>query len=318
MQDNQPIIVSIRCLVYNHEPYLRQCLDGFVMQQTNFRFEAFVHDDASTDGSVAIIKEYAEKYPNIIKPYLETENQYSKHDGTIIKLSFAACKGKYVALCEGDDYWTDPLKLQKQVDYMESHPDCMMCFTNAITHWEDDSGRPDRLFAPALEERDYEGPEMTEEWITPTASFLFRRSIWDSDFYRDLSKVPEMRLVGDIPLVLTCKYFGKVHALKDVTCVYRRQSNGFMLSSDSSRKIQHGEYRYALYKVFGKEYLDSSVSKAIYHYRLGMNYAKTERNWSNWFKSLGRILYVYLRHPICAGKRILKIYQEKKERQSQG
>jgi glycosyltransferase involved in cell wall biosynthesis len=318
MQDNQPIIVSIRCLVYNHEPYLRQCLEGFVMQQTNFRFEAFVHDDASTDGSVAIIKEYAEKYPNIIKPYLETENQYSKHDGTIIKLSFAACKGKYVALCEGDDYWTDPLKLQKQVDYMESHPDCMMCFTNAIMHWEDGSGRPDRLFAPALEERDYEGPEMTEEWITPTASFLFRRSVWDSDFYRGLSKVPQMRLAGDIPLVLTCKRFGQVHALKDVTCVYRRQPNGFMLSADSNRRILSGDHKYSLYKVFGSEYTESSVFKSLYYYRLGLIQAKKEKNRRNCFRLLGRIAYVYLRHPICAGKRILKIYQEKKNLQSQG
>ena len=82
MQNNeQPLMVTIRCTVFNHERYLRECLDGFVMQKTNFRFEAIVHDDASTDGSAAIIKEYAEKYPDIIKPIYETENQYSKHDG---------------------------------------------------------------------------------------------------------------------------------------------------------------------------------------------------------------------------------------------
>ena len=79
-KDSRELMVSIRCLVYNHEPYLRQCLDGFVMQQTNFRFEAIVHDDASTDGSAAIIREYAAKYPDIIKPIYETENQYSKRD----------------------------------------------------------------------------------------------------------------------------------------------------------------------------------------------------------------------------------------------
>ena len=89
----QPL-VSIQCLVYNHEPYLRQCLDAFVMQKTNFKFEAIVHDDVSTDGSAAIIREYAEKYPDIIKPIFETENQYSKHDGSLERIMHDACKGK--------------------------------------------------------------------------------------------------------------------------------------------------------------------------------------------------------------------------------
>ena len=91
---NVPIMVTIRCLVYNHEPYLRQCLDGFVMQKTNFPFEAVVHDDASTDRSSAIIREYADKYPDIIKPILETENQYSKHDGSLTRIMNAHMHGK--------------------------------------------------------------------------------------------------------------------------------------------------------------------------------------------------------------------------------
>lgn len=132
------LMVSIWCLVYNHEPYLRQCLDGFVMQRTNFRYEAIVHDDVSTDGSVAIIREYAEKYPNIIKPILETENQYSKKDGSLERIMQSCLHGKYLAFCEGDDYWSDPLKLQKQFDAMEQHPELDMCahsayFESAIT-----------------------------------------------------------------------------------------------------------------------------------------------------------------------------------------
>ena len=112
---NKGILVSIRCAVYNHEPFLRQCLDGFVMQKTNFAFEAIVHDDASTDNSAAIIREYAEKFPDIIKPIYETENQYSKKDGSLTRIMDAAISpsSKYIAICEGDDYWIDPLKLQK-------------------------------------------------------------------------------------------------------------------------------------------------------------------------------------------------------------
>ena len=118
-------LVSIRCAVFNHEPSLRQCLDGFVMQKTNFPFEAIIHDDASTDGSVAIIREYAAKYPEIIKPVYETENQYSKGNGSLGRALDAAMHpdSKYVALCEGDDYWTDPDKLQQQVDILERDPE---------------------------------------------------------------------------------------------------------------------------------------------------------------------------------------------------
>ena len=117
MKQDKPL-VAIHCLVYNHEPYLRDCLEGFVMQQTNFPFVAIVHDDASTDSSAAIIREYEEKYPDIIKPIYETENQYSKRNGSLGRIMNAAIDAtgaKYVAMCEGDDYWTDPLKLQKQL-----------------------------------------------------------------------------------------------------------------------------------------------------------------------------------------------------------
>lgn len=119
-------LVTIRCCTYNHEKFIRQTLDGFVMQKTDFPFEAIVHDDASTDGTAAIIREYAEKYPDIIKPIIEKENQYSKKDGSLLRILNAHTKGKYAAICEGDDYWTDPLKLQKQVDYMEAHSNCTM------------------------------------------------------------------------------------------------------------------------------------------------------------------------------------------------
>lgn len=122
----QPL-VSICTLVYNHEPYLRECFDGFVMQKTNFAFEILVHDDASTDGSADIIREYTAKYPHLFKPIFQIENQYSKGGKILSTILFPRAKGKYIALCEGDDYWTDPLKLQKQVDYLESHPDYVMC-----------------------------------------------------------------------------------------------------------------------------------------------------------------------------------------------
>ena len=106
-------LVSIVCESYNHEPYLRKCLDGFVMQKTNFSFEILIHDDASTDKSADIIREYISKYPQLDwKPIFQIENQYSKGISIWTEIQFPRAQGKYIALCEGDDYWTDPYKLQ--------------------------------------------------------------------------------------------------------------------------------------------------------------------------------------------------------------
>src|SRR5690606_7564710 len=117
-------LVSISCITYNHAPYIRQCLDGLVMQQCNFTFEVLIHDDASTDDTQEIIKEYQKKYPEIIKPIFQDENQYSIGiRGIMPRFNYPRAQGKYIALCEGDDYWTDPLKLQKQVDFLEANPE---------------------------------------------------------------------------------------------------------------------------------------------------------------------------------------------------
>ncbi len=126
------IQVTVFCLVYNHAPFLRDCLEGFVAQKTDFNFEVWVHDDASTDESAEIIREYQFKYPHRIKAILQTENQHSKG----IKISktylYPKATGKYVAFCEGDDYWTDPGKLQKQYDAMERHPEVDICAHRAV------------------------------------------------------------------------------------------------------------------------------------------------------------------------------------------
>ncbi len=115
------IKVSVYCLAYNHAEYIRKTLEGFVMQKTNFKFEVFVHDDASTDETATIIKEYAEKYPDIIKPIFQTENQYSKKIGIVKTFIYPLMRGKYIACCEGDDYWTDENKLQIQADILDNN-----------------------------------------------------------------------------------------------------------------------------------------------------------------------------------------------------
>lgn len=121
--------VSISCITYNHEQYIADAIESFLMQETNFPFEVLIHDDASTDGTADIIRKYEKEYPDIIKPIYQKENQYSKRDGSIGRIQKGRALGKYYATCEGDDYWTDPYKLQKQVDYLEAHPDCGLVHT---------------------------------------------------------------------------------------------------------------------------------------------------------------------------------------------
>lgn len=135
MDKIQEPLVSVCCFTYNHEKYIRDAIEGFLMQKAEFPFEIIIHDDASTDMTADIIREYEEKYPEIIKPIYQTENQYSKGVQVPI-LAYERSKGKYIAVCEGDDYWTDPLKLQKQILEMEKHPECHISFHPAIIEWD--------------------------------------------------------------------------------------------------------------------------------------------------------------------------------------
>lgn len=244
-----PIIVTIQCLVYNHEPYIRQCLDGFVMQKTNFRFEAIVHDDASTDGSATIIKEYAAKYPDIIKPILETENQYSKGSDVLQGIMNANTHGKYVAICEGDDYWIDSLKLQKQVDYLDSHPEYSLIGSNGIILYTDNN-KGLEYFNNHTDIRDVSFEELVNTWVFPTASLLFRREILDN--YPAWSN--ELHFGDDI-IVMTSAIHGKVATLGELSCVYRKGS-GITTKMD-----QKNEYMAEQHKLFYTHLLEDTGDK---------------------------------------------------------
>ena len=334
-------LVRVGCSTYNHSRYITDTMNGFALQQTSFPFVCTIIDDASTDGEQDVLKQYLYDYCDLqddsisyIKEIdgspiyftrhktntncyfavtLLKENHYSQRKS---KIPYIAdwLDSKYIALCEGDDFWTDPLKLQKQVDYLETHPDCYLCFTNAIVHWEDGSGKPNRLYGPNMEERDYSGPELAQAWISPTVSFVYRKKVIDSPIYNSVSHHPKLQIIGDFPLMLSCCHLGTAHAINEVTCVYRRHNEGFMLSADSNKRILLGDLHYAVYSVFGKDYLASSIFKSLYYYRLGVWSAKKEKNFRNYMKLLGRIIRVYVTHPYYASKRIAMIIKEKNQR----
>lgn len=202
-------LVSICCLSFNHAPYIRESLDGFLKQKTTFGVEILIHDDASTDGTDAIIKEYAEQYPDIIFPLYETVNQYSNgYKGKMdIAFNYSRAKGKYIAYCEGDDYWTDPLKLQKQVDFMESHPDYSVCF-HRCTHLNSDVGQIQRDNCGFLfSNNELDGVEISTEmyfksWVTQPLTMVFRRSMYSFEwqkqykYYRDMHEIYHLLCAG--------------------------------------------------------------------------------------------------------------------------
>jgi len=284
-------LVSICCITYNHEKYIRDAIEGFLMQKTDFPVEILIFDDASQDGTQEIIKEYASKNENIIT-FLQTENQWSKGKYGLIDWLFPSAKGKYIALCEGDDYWIDPYKLQKQVDFLEDNEDYAMCFTNCliinditnekkiakINIWDTADTRE------LLTHNSLEGVKYGEEINSPghTSTIVFRNHLIESfpDWY---SKC----FIGDEPLFLILSKYGKAKFINSISSVYRQHlsgvsTNSFTFESDYlgrihmykrlnaffnkkySKYIHHliAQYYFKLFKVYfsQKKYIQSGIN----------------------------------------------------------
>lgn len=213
------IMVSICCVAYNQESYVRQALDSFLAQKTNFPFEILISDDASPDRTADIIREYEQKYPEIVKPIYFSENQYSR-GVNIDEKNYERASGKYIAVCEGDDYWIDEYKLQKQVDYMESHPDCTFCFTNGYflsggKYWKKFVPAHPQCYQLREGQEDLDAGEIALLGATPTASYLWPR---EKVVFPDL---PEDTFNGDLFLSIYGAGCGYAHFMDEYTCIYR-------------------------------------------------------------------------------------------------
>lgn len=281
---NNPPFVSICSITYNHAPYIRQCLDGMLMQQTNFAFEIIINDDCSTDGTTEIIREYATKYPDIIKPIFHEENLYQKGQrGFFSKFVFPKAQGKYIALCEGDDYWTDSLKLQKQVNFLETHPDYSLCFHNAIVHYEE-GGTNDHIFSN-IENREYFGTEIYKNWIIPTCSVLFLKEVLYGEKYLALSHMKGI-IASDTPLFICCSFWGKIRGLSDIAAIYRKHHEGIM-SKFSSQKLTLLSQDIAISKFFSGDYINLCKKKNAGLFIVGIS--ELSKDFKNSLKLIWRI-----------------------------
>jgi glycosyltransferase involved in cell wall biosynthesis len=210
-------LVSISCLTFNHASFIRECLDGFVAQKTDFRFEVLIHDDASTDGTAEIIGEYQARYPEIIKPVYETENQWQKGRRGSVLFNFPRARGKYIALCEGDDYWTDPDKLQLQVDLLENHSDYALCFHQTREVFEGVE-KPDVIHPSEESESGFSVGQLLRNNFILTNSVMYRK--------QDYSDLAVNLVPADLYLHLFHARFGKIGFIPREMSVYRRHTGG--------------------------------------------------------------------------------------------
>ena len=218
-------LVSICIVTYEHIEFIKKCLHNTLSQKTTFPTEILLGEDGSTDGTREICQAYANKHPNKIRLFLRKRADViyigGKPTGRYnFMQNIEAARGKYIAICEGDDYWTDPYKLQKQVDFLEANPDYVMCFHNAeVLH--QNSGQFS-LFADSHFFKDtYEIEEVIGRWFIPTASIVFRRPP-DFSFPDWFTKVAS----GDIALISLLANYGKVKYLDEVMAVYRKHDGG--------------------------------------------------------------------------------------------
>ena len=229
--DNRECKVSILCAAYNHEAYIRDALESFVSQKTDFAFEVLVNDDASADGTAAIIREYAEKYPDIIRPFYQPVNLYSLKKNVYEEFFIPKARGKYLAFCEGDDYWTDPCKLQLQADFLDSHPTYSACVHNSVKHFCDGSAPDAPFIAPGLD-RDLSFADVVQgmSHAYHTSSLLGRKDILSRhpDFYHISFRYG----VGDYPDAIWLALHGPIRFMERSMSVYRICSNPGSWSSN--------------------------------------------------------------------------------------
>jgi len=222
IRKDQPL-VSIITITYNQAPYIRECLDSLLMQKTNFPFKMIVHDDASTDGTAEIVREYAEKYPHIIIPIFQTENQWSKKSGAgLASFVWPKARGKYIAFCEGDDFWTDTNKLQFQVDFLEEHPEFMGASHNVnYLNDPDNEVNMDREFYGEMRDSTYTLKDVVNGACVAgaTCSFVFRNF-----FTKELlGKVqsPDFPGMNHIELSIWLALQGDIYYSKKVMATHR-------------------------------------------------------------------------------------------------
>ncbi|MEG9328947.1 glycosyltransferase [Salinimicrobium catena] len=256
------ITVSICVITYNHEKYLRDCLEGILMQKVNFNYEILIHDDASTDATQDIIKEYQKKNPHLIFPVFQQKNQYSQGiRGINFRFNFPRAKGKYIALCEGDDYWTDPKKLSQQVTFLENNPEYVLSFHNAEVLKNVKGRKPEKRLFREYSKCEYNGRDVLLNWLIPSASVVFKNI-----GYQNFPAFTKEFTLGDLSLHLSLSEFGKLGLIPRTMSIYRISDMSVTIQNinNPSHYLENIQQLNAIDQYFDGKY-HQEIKKRIFH-----------------------------------------------------
>ena len=252
---NQPL-VSIRCLAYNHEKYIRKCLDSIVMQKTNFAFEVIVHDDASSDNTANIIRDYAAKYPEKIVPVIEDENVFSKHDGSLRRIMDSYCRGEFIATCECDDYWVDPYKLQKQVDFLLNNPDYFAVAHRCIVVGEDNELLEEEY--PDCKKQEYSIEDFANDIYPGQTASLVHRNLNANNI--DLWLINKNLYPADRIRIFTYLCHGKIRCFSEKMSAYRHiLSHGASFSATHKYSFENERIMTEAMVTYSKHFSNKSI-----------------------------------------------------------
>lgn len=262
--------VSVVMITYNHGKFIAQAIESVLMQEADFQVELVIGEDCSTDDTRKIVQEYAARYPQIIRALLPEQNMGAQKNAFAV---FSACRGEYIAILEGDDYWTDSTKLSRQVDLMDSNPEISFCF-HPIIEFDESHGRETVVF-PAEDPRNVK--DLVEELIRwnfiPSNSRLLRRSkipVFDNHF-QDLK-------LGDWPTSIMMSLNGKIGYLPQKMAVYRRHSNSTWSSKGQDyRDLETYKMFVYLYRKQFRSYGPSIARSALTFSRLVMGHRHSQR-----------------------------------------
>ena len=234
--DKEPnIIVSVDMITYNHELYIAQAIEGVLMQKTNFKFELVIGEDCSTDTTAAVVKVYAQKYPDIIKARYNEKNLGVQENGL---KTIQECTGTYMAFCEGDDYWTDPYKLQKQVDFLEANPKYVACGHESSVRFYVTEPYSETTYSEwlgILPRQKYTGEEFITSPIPFHVNSLVCRNILKFD--DQIQDIFLHALVGDYTLYAILANLGDVYFFSEIMSVYNMRDSGIAITLNGNKLI---------------------------------------------------------------------------------
>ncbi len=261
--ENDKVLVSICCVTYNHESYISSALDGFLMQETTFPFEILIRDDCSTDNTAEIIQKYVKKYPAIIKPIFEKENQFSKGIRPM-PILYKKAVGRYVALCEGDDYWTDPLKLQKQINLLTKYPESSMSIAYTDVYKNENN--------TLIYQDTFTGNGKTLQYFEDIVTKYFHTSTYVLETQRILKILDYCEANGVTFSDTVLRYLlivdGPFVLLPEVVSVYRITGHGIWTRLNLSEKFQMSLIMHkGLFKLLSGKYKKHQAYLIYYTYR---------------------------------------------------